>query len=359
MTEIGVATVKTVLVVDDSLTIRKAIVEIIDEQADFQVIGEACEGQQACEMVQRLRPDVITMDMMMPQMNGLEATRYIMAHCPTPILIISASTNRGELMKTYDALSAGAVSVVEKPGARSIDDDNWERNLLAELRLVAKILVVRHHGGSKDISKDASKSDNNSQRQMTLPETKRVYTHVVIGGSTGGPRALNQLLAALPSHFSLPITGVIHINQAFSTSLGQWLDKNTPLEVVTPAQGSRCARPGQFFLAPGGSHLVMYHNSLSLSDEAPRNFCRPSVDVLFESAAQVHGAGLIGVLLTGMGNDGAQGLKAIKAAGGYVITQSEDSCVVYGMPHEADLLCDVDKHLSPAEIAAHLLALSP
>lgn len=353
---------KKVLVVDDSLTIRKAISEIIDEQADFTVVGEACDGQQAWEMTQRLSPDVITMDMMMPVMNGLEATRAIMANQPTPILVVSASTNRGELMKTYDALAAGAVSVVEKPGGRALDDDSWERHLLAELRLVVKIPVVRHLDGSTKM-----KQFSNSMSQTNKPQVstdgrfsglqKKPFTHVVIGGSTGAPGALNTLLKALPANFPIPICCVVHISEAFSTSLAEWLDRNTQLKVITPTDGMQYGRPGHVFLAPSGVHLLMKETYLKHSTEAPQNFCRPSVDVLFESAAKIHHGGVIGVVLTGMGNDGAIGLRSIKAAGGYAITQSEATCTVYGMPQQADILCEVDQHLSPLEIAEHLVAL--
>ncbi|MFT5164381.1 MAG: two-component system chemotaxis response regulator CheB [Alteromonadaceae bacterium] len=348
--------VKRVLVVDDSLTIRKLIVELINKQFDFTVVGEAQDGQEAIELTERLKPDVITMDMMMPKFNGYEATRLIMANCPTPILIISASTNRGELMKTYDVLAAGAVSVVEKPGASATIDDTWEHELLVELRLVSRIPVVRHLEGQWDKDLWARKTNGVGQPLATV--ASKAFTHVVIGGSTGAPGALNTLLKALPEDFALPIVCVIHINDAFSTSLAQWLDRSSKLNVVTPQNHETYNRPGCVFVAPCGVHLVMDKFRLRYSDGPLRNYCRPSVDELFESAAKAQGSGLIGVLLTGMGKDGAQGIKAIKEAGGYTITQSEESCVVYGMPAQADKLCDNDKHLSPQAIAEHLVALA-
>jgi len=327
-----------VLVVEDSLTVRRHLVEILSATPDVEVIGEAGDGKRAIEIVQQERPDVITMDMMLPLMTGLAATEYIMAHCPTPILIVSASVNRGELFRTYDALAAGAVDVLDKPTGEE-PDGQWEGKFIATVKLVAKIKVITHPRGrlmpmSADVAAPALAL---SPPVRTGPA--RNFTAVAIGASTGGPGAIVGLLRGLPEDFQLPILLVLHINEPFGSAFADWLDAQTTRRVSHATDGqSLDSAVGRVVMAPGHSHLVVRGSRLYLTKDAERHSCRPSVDALFESVASSLRDKAIACLLTGMGRDGAQGLLDIRNAGGLTIAQDEATSVIYGMPREAVLL---------------------
>lgn len=315
-----------VLVVDDSLTLRKTIAEVLEEHPDFEVVGEARDGKDAIHQAEKLRPDVITMDMMMPEMTGLSATEYIMAHCPTPILIVSSSTNRGELMKTYDALAAGAVNVYDKPTGKELEGV-WENGLIAELKLVHRVPVIRHLKGKVGAKK----------LRPSLSSRAGKYNLIVIGASTGGPQAVLSLLKALPPDIRVPILCVIHLKAGFSTSLAEWLSINTNLKVEFAQDGQvlTVQKSTQVFLAPADFHLTLESGKLRLRQTPPQNYCRPSVDVLFESVVCSPQYKAIGILLTGMGKDGAKGLKSLRDSGALTIAQDESSSIIYGMPKVA------------------------
>lgn len=343
-----------VLVVEDSLTVRKRLCEILGSDPEIEVVGEAQDGKLAIELCLRHRPDAITMDMMMPVMSGLAATEYIMAHCPTPILVVSASTNRGELFKTYDALVAGAVDVLEKP-LGDASDTAWESNFIATLRLVSRIRVVTHHRAR------LRAADHLAQRTvpMPLPPIGRNYQLAAIGASTGGPGAVVDVLQALPASFRLPILLVLHISEPFGAAFAEWLDGQTPRRVAYAQDGEPVATAaGRVVMAPPGQHLTVRNGRFWLTREPERHSCRPSVDVLFDSLAQDCGAVTVACLLTGMGRDGATGLLAIREAGGFTIAQDEASCVVYGMPREAALLGAACRVLPLSDIGPALAALS-
>ena len=336
------------LVVDDSLTIRKWIVEVLEGHPKFEVIGEAKNGKEAIHLAEELKPDVITMDMMMPEMTGVSATEYIMAHCPTRILIVSASTNRGELMKTYDALAAGALSVVDKPNGTG-DIATWEKALIEELLIVSRVPVVRHIRGKQNLK---------SQKSLISPPSG-TFRAIVMGASTGGPQALLKIFQELPT-LGIPILCVLHISPVFATSLDEWFTMNSNLRVKFAKDGDRLFAQGNpnVFLAPADHHLAVEGNTLRLYSTPLVNFCRPSVDVLFESAARQWGENLIGILLTGMGKDGALGLKTIRDAKGYTIAQDEESSVVFGMPDEAIKLGAAVKVLPYTDIPNEILRLT-
>ncbi|HXB98469.1 MAG TPA: chemotaxis-specific protein-glutamate methyltransferase CheB [bacterium] len=317
-----------VLVAEDSLTVRKRIVEALSASPDFEVVGEASDGKQAIEQCQSLRPDVMTLDMMMPVMSGLAATEYIMAYCPTPILIVSASTNRGELFKTYQALAAGAVDVLEKDLGEGGDGD-WEARLAGALRVVARVKVITHLKGRQPQPPEAG--------PLAAVQPGLALRAVAIGASTGGPGAVLALLRGLPKGFPLPILLVVHLTPAFGAAFAEWLDGESPLPVAyakdgepLPPSGRGCVR-----MAPPDSHLSLREGRLRLGQGPERHSCRPSVDVLFESVAAELGSGAVGCLLTGMGRDGAAGLLAMRRSGALTLAQDEASCVVYGMPREA------------------------
>ncbi|MGD0523590.1 MAG: chemotaxis-specific protein-glutamate methyltransferase CheB [Polyangiaceae bacterium] len=342
-----------VLVVDDSLTVRRRLCEILGRDPDIEVVGEAGDGKRAIELCGDLRPDVVTLDMMLPVMSGLAATEYVMAHFPTPILVVSASTNRGEVYKTYEALAAGAVDVLDKPRGDATDDA-WERQFLATIKLIAKIRVITHPR-ARLTGRDPSAP---VRRPSGAPE--RTVSLVAVGASTGGPSALVDLLRALPTEFSLPLVFVLHISAIFGPSFADWLDAQTTRRVAFARDGETIgSAAGRVVMAPPEQHLVIRNGVFRLTGDPERHSCRPSVDVLFESMARELGAAAAGCLLTGMGRDGATGLLQIRRAGGLTIAQDEATSVIYGMPREAANLDAAERILPLGEIAPAIAALDP
>ncbi|MCA9516751.1 MAG: chemotaxis-specific protein-glutamate methyltransferase CheB [Myxococcales bacterium] len=319
-----------VLVAEDSATVRARLVEVLRADAGIEVVGEARDGREAVALCSALRPDVLTVDMMMPIMTGLAATEHIMAYCPTPILVVSSSINRAELFETYEALAAGAVDVLEKPtGEEPVGE--WETRFLAAVRMVARIKVITHpRARLRDVGGPPPTAP--FPRPGASPRAA-----IAIGASTGGPGAVLEVLRGLGPDFPLPILLVIHIGAPFGAAFADWLDGLSPLRVRTPVEGEALPPRGRgvVFLAPPEQHLVLRGGRLGLTDAPPRHSCRPSVDVLFESVAGELGASAVGCLLTGMGNDGAAGLLAMRAAGATTIAQDEATSAVYGMPREA------------------------
>jgi two-component system chemotaxis response regulator CheB len=339
-----------VLVADDSMTVRRRIAQALNEQPGFQVVGEAADGLRAVELCRELRPDVMTLDMAMPVMNGLDATQRLMAECPTPILIVSASTNRGDLFRTYDALAAGAVDVLDKSAASS--DPGWDERLASALRVVARVKVVTRW------RPDARPTGPAPAWQR--PAARRGLQAVCIGASTGGPGAVMAILKGLPRDFPLPILLVLHLADGFDQALAQWLDSGSPLRAAVAQDGERLPPPGQgrVLLAPPGHHLILQDQRLRLDGGAERHSCRPSVDVLFESVAQSLGPASAACVLTGMGRDGAAGLLALRRAGALTIAQDEATSVVYGMPGEAVRMEAADQVLPLPRIAPVLAAVA-
>jgi len=360
-----------VLVVEDSLTVRKRMVAVFAADPAIEVIGEADDGKRGIELCQQLRPDVITLDMMLPVMSGLAATEFIMAYCPTPILIVSASTNRGELFKTYEALAAGALDVLDKPLGSEIDDA-WERKLVTTVKLLSRIKVITHLRArlspmEQPLVGPASIEAGSRARTPAVPVAERQALQAVgglravaIGVSTGGPAALIEILRGLPRGFPLPILLVIHIGKLFAPAFAEWLDGQSPVRVAYAADGDPLPPFGEggVLMASPDSHLVLRQGKLRLTQDPERHSCRPSVDVLFASLAQELGADCAACLLTGMGKDGAEGLLAIRRAGGRTIAQDEATSVVFGMPREAILLGAVEQVLPLEKIAPALAALA-
>jgi two-component system chemotaxis response regulator CheB len=348
-----------ILVVEDSLTIRRRFCEILAADPELEVVGEAEDGRRAIELCEALRPDVMTLDMVMPVMSGLTATEYIMAYMPTPILIVSASTNRGELFKTYDALAAGAVDVLEKPTVDDVDHA-WERRLVAAVKLIAKIKVITHPrarlSGTERIA--AAVQGNEAPASKRTAQPGRHYGVVAFGTSTGGPAAIVKVLRALPRGLRVPMLLVLHIDEPFSAAFAEWLDHQTPHRVAYARHGDPLdALRGQVIMAPPGRHLTVGSARLHLSADPPRHSCRPSVDVLFESLAADRGADVLACLLTGMGRDGAAGLLAIRRAGGFTVAQDESTSVIYGMPREAVLLGAAQRVLPLDQIGPEIVQL--
>jgi two-component system chemotaxis response regulator CheB len=344
-----------VLVVEDSLTVRKRLVEILTADPEIELVGEAEDGKLAIELCLRLRPDVITLDMMLPVMTGVAATEYIMAHCPTPILVVSASVNRGELFRTYEALAAGAVDVLEKPTGNEPDGE-WERNFLSTVKLVSRIRVITHPRGR--LNGLGATTTAQPPRLPRMPGAQRKFDVIAIGVSTGGPAAIVAVLHSLPAAFRLPILLVLHINEPFGLAFADWLDGQTGRRVAYPKDGDPVgAAAGRVVMAPPGRHLVVQGGRFRLTDDAERHSCRPSVDVLFESVAREYGVSAAACLLTGMGRDGARGLLEIRLAGGATVAQDEASSTIFGMPREAIALGAADRVLSLDEIGPWIASL--
>ncbi|WP_437682431.1 chemotaxis-specific protein-glutamate methyltransferase CheB [Sorangium sp. So ce131] len=343
-----------VLVVDDSRTVRRRIVAALAADHEIEVVGEAADGEAAIARCEQLRPDVITLDMMMPRMSGLAVTEHVMAYFPTPILIVSASLERGEAMGTFDALAAGAVDVLDKPGADGAGGA-WDLRLLAAVKRVARIKVITH-----------LRRKLRPSRPAPAPEASRAaddaaqYRVIAIGASTGGPSAVADALSPLPASFPVPILLVLHIGAPFAPAFAEWLGSRLSLPVSIAADGEPLARGGApgVTLALPDRHLVVQQGRLRLTADPERHSCRPSIDVLFTSVAEQLGERAIGCLLTGMGRDGAEGMLAMKRAGAMTIAQDEPSSVVFGMPREAIALGAARYVLSAATIGPTLLALS-
>src|ERR1700734_3803336 len=288
-----------VLVADDSMTVRKRLIQTLSTDPALEVIAEARDGRTATELCRRLRPDVITMDVMMPVMDGVTATEYIMANCPTPILMVSASSNRGQALQTFDALAAGAIDVLDK--AAGIEPDGvWERELVAAVKMVSRIRPIR---------------------RSSVNRRSRING----AASIGGPSAVAKILSQIPADFPLSILLVIHIEPEFSDSLVQWIAKLSDLKVRVAVDGEPMPRAGrgEILMPPPDRHLTVGQGRLRVTNTPQRHLCRPSVDELFESVARECGPRAIGCLLTGMGKDGAAGLLAIKKNGGQTIAQDE------------------------------------
>jgi len=337
-----------VLVVEDSLTVRRHLIDVLSADPGMQVVGEAADGEEAIRLCESLRPDIVTMDMVLSGMSGLAATEHIMAHCPTPILIVSASFNRGEVFTTYQALAAGAIEVVEKPtGAEP--SGAWEAHFLATVRVVARVKPVRHLRGR--LTPPAPRLIDRAATD-SKPGPYRV---AAIGASTGGPGAILTVLSALPQPFPLPLLLVLHINPPFGDSFAEWLETRTGLRVRFPDDGALVSSTeNTVSMAPPGRHLVVRDGRFRLTHDAERHSCRPSIDVLFESLAREYASDVAACLLTGMGRDGASGLLAIRAAGGHTIAQDEASSVVYGMPREAARIGAADRILPLSQIGPAL-----
>jgi two-component system chemotaxis response regulator CheB len=340
-----------VLVVEDSATMRHHLRESLAADPQLMVVGEAVDGAQAVQLCGRLRPDVVTMDMMLPTMSGLAATEHIMADFPTPILVVS-SADRQELFSTYNALAAGAVDVMEKPRGDA-SDAGWGARLCAAVRMVSRIRVITHPRArlGRPVPMPVAAAP------APAPEALRV---VALGASTGGPGALTEVLRALPPDFRTPVLCVQHIaaSEPFAEAFSDWLAGQSGRRVGYAADGMILhGLTGRVVLAPPDRHIEVRDGRLRLSDAPPRHSCRPSVDVLFESVADEYGPAAAGCLLTGMGRDGAEGLLRMRARGAVTFAQDEASSIVYGMPREAALIGAAGYVLPPVKIAARLAAL--
>lgn len=343
-----------VLVVDDSKVLRMLLVHLLNSDPEIHVVGDVGNGEEALAFVQRQRPDVILMDIHMPRLDGFETTRRIMESHPVPIVICSATSDPRSVEITFRLMEVGAVACVEKPVAREhAEFEPLVDNLLRTVKAMAEVRVVRRWvrtpaHGTRSLKGDAARGS---------PRAVTAIARIGIGASTGGPPALQAILGALPAEFPVPILVVQHIAAGFLPGLADWLSRTTALQVQIGANGAM-PLPGHVYLAPDDFQMGVDHRgAIALTKELPENGLRPSVSYLFRTLAQHFGSRAVGVLLTGMGIDGASELKVLRERGGVTIAQDEATSVVYGMPKEAVRLEAAARVLAPDAIARELVAL--
>jgi two-component system chemotaxis response regulator CheB len=342
-----------VLIVEDSQVVRDFLTYILSSDPDIQVIGTASNGEEAIQAVRDKRPDVVTMDINMPKMDGFEATRIIMETTPTPIVIVSASWDPKEVEKTFRTMEAGALATVRKPvGIAHPDYKDQAKELIQTVKLMSEVKVIRRQSRikrGKGIPSGLAVND-------LIPSITDVKV-VAIGASTGGPPAIEAILLKLPKDFCAPLLIVQHIAPGFVQGFADWLANSCRFPVGIAIQ-HEFPLPGHAYIAPDGVHMGMDTGGrIVFEGSKPENGLRPAVSYLFRSVAEVFGKNIVGVLLTGMGKDGAYELKMMKEKGAITIAQDKESCVVYGMPGEAVNLNAATYVLSPPKIAELLAGL--
>ena len=338
-----------VLIVDDSGLIREILKKILETDPLIQVVGMAENGERSIELVQKLKPDVVTMDINMPVMDGFRATEHIMAYCPTPILILSSIIDKEGTYTTFNALAAGAVDAMEKPNG--LESKVWNKLgdvLVQKVKLISKVKVVTHvKGRVRELFKHAESVSPSSHLPLPSPDK---YEIIGIGASTGGPSVVMQILKNIPANCDSGILVVQHMASGFIKGFVDWLGDACEVKVKLAKEGEKIER-GEVLVAPDGFHtIVRSKKRIGLVSGEKVHGVKPSVDILFNSIAEVFGHAAVGVLLTGMGADGAEGLKHIKDKGGITIAQSESSCTVFGMPKAAIEKGAVSKALSVEDI---------
>ncbi|EHL95088.1 putative chemotaxis response regulator protein-glutamate methylesterase of group 2 operon [Acetobacteraceae bacterium AT-5844] len=345
------------MIVEDSLVVRHLLAHIVSQDARLSLVAAVASAEEALRELPRVRPDVISMDVRLPGMDGLEATRRIMAEHPTPIVVIAGSINDESLDISMNALRAGALSVVEKPvGIETGGHEQIAETICTQLYIMSQVAVIRQRPSIspryRSLVPEMPVQGQAPRRPAQAPAV------LAIAASTGGPPALAQVLGALPPEFPLPVLLVQHMGAAFMEGFASWLDGLVPLKVALAKEGDT-PLPGHVYVAPGDRHLLLSpQNTLRLSLEKPIASQRPSATLLFRSVAATAGAQGLGVLLTGMGEDGAMGLAEMRQAGGYTITEHESTAVVYGMPAAAVRLGGSTVSLPLPQISARLLQLA-
>lgn len=317
-----------VLVVDDSMFMRRMISDLLNQDAELEVVGTAKNGQEGLEMARQLKPDVITLDVEMPVMDGVTMLQQLMQQQPTPVLMLSSLTKEGADV-TLKCLELGAVDFVPKPsGSISLDIYKISSQIIEKVKAVARARIAVAPTAARTVPAPPRPSPLVGRPTADAPL-------VVIGSSTGGPRALNTVMSSLPIGLHAKVLLVQHMPEGFTRSLAERLNRNSAFS-VREAQGGEVLQAGVAYLAPGGKHLKLERGGkIALSDDPPVHGVRPSVDVALLSIAQNYQGPLVVAILTGMGSDGAVGLRALAAKGAYTIAEDESTCVVFGMPRAA------------------------
>ncbi len=334
-----------VMVVEDSAVSRALIRRILEADTAVEVVATANNGKEALALLAHHNPDVLTMDIHMPVMDGFEATKEIMANDPLPIVIVSASMNPRDVKQSFRALEAGAVACLEKPsGLGHPDFEEHATKLCKTVKSMSRVRVIRRR-------KEYTLRSFSGDPDEAAPEEKQGCRMFVIGASTGGPVAIRDLLCGLPDELPAPVMIAQHISDGFASGLVEWLDATVPQEVRV-ARNGEVPRNGVVYVSPAGRHIeVAPGGSLRTVEEPPELGCRPSANRLLRSAARIYGASAVGILLTGMGKDGAQGLKELKEAGALTFAQDERSSVVFGMPGEAVRIGAACHIMAPRQMA--------
>ncbi len=345
-----------VLIVDDSITARNLLKILLNEDPQFEIIGIVSNGSEAVAFVKTEKPDVISMDIHMPVMNGFEATRQIMSTNPVPIVIVSTAYNPSETQLAFKALEAGALTILPRPiGPGHPDFLKHGKTYRTTLKSLSEVRVIRRHqSGSKPVedSDKYLKFDKNTGTE----ERKSIASKIVaIGASAGGPAALQAIMKSLPSDFPAPILVVQHIDKGFAEGFAQWLGEMSKIPVIIPKDGERLL-PGHVYLPSGDHHLgVKQEGIVSISSASPEHGLRPAVSYLFRSVGSVYGNNTTAILLSGMGLDGARELKKLKELGAFTIVQNEETSLVYGMPGEAIRLHASCRILPPEQMIQAIL----
>jgi len=330
-----------VLIADDSALTRAVVRDLLARDPGIQVVAEVGDGQAAVEQTARLKPDLVIMDVMMPVMDGIEAVAQIMASAPTPILMLSASTDPTDSRSAFSAIRLGALDVMAKPAGVTTDAfSQLADRLIAKVRSLSRIRVMHHFRPTRQPVPQVAVVPGGPRRILA------------IGTSTGGPKAVMQLLKELPVSFGAAVLIVQHIADGFAAGFADWLDREVPLPVALAREGE-LPPPGRVLVAPNGAHLTVNGGGrVVLRQSPPLHNCRPAVDALFLSLAEAgRGTETVGVVLTGMGTDGAAGLKALHGQGAFTVAQDQASCAVFGMPKAAIDRGAVDQVLPLAAIA--------
>ncbi len=348
-----------ILVVDDTVTYRKIVTDILKDVDDFEVIGAAANGKIALQKIQQFKPDIITLDLEMPELDGIGLLKEIKKqNIQVGTIMLSAFTTKGA-ESTVAALELGAFDFVVKPNDLDIEANkqSLRTHLIPKIRIYARTINIKRQASQKPAPASVSKPKKLTDeviRRMTdvITGVKNRPEIVVLGISTGGPQSLTKMLPELPADFPLPILIVQHMPPMFTASLAQDLNKKCNLTVSEGFQGQQVL-PGHIIIAPGGKQMkvqkTLAQTTIVVNDDPPENNCRPAVDYLFRSAAHSYGGNVIGVIMTGMGYDGKLGCKLLKRRGAIIVAQNEETCVVYGMPKQpieegiADVIAPLDK----------------
>ncbi len=338
-----------VLIVEDSPVMQELLAYTINSDPDFSIVGIAADGEEAIEMVIKKCPDVIAMDCYMPKLDGHQATRKIMEIKPTPIVIVTGSLIAKDVAITFSLIEAGALAIVKKPHSVNHPEyKNDARTLIHMLKLMSEVKVVRRSSRisyKKEINKPITKKTTIAVSEIKI---------VAIGASTGGPLILQKIILGLPRKLPVPVLIVQHISPGFVNGFMEWLANTTNFPLHIASQGE-FPLPGHIYIAPDGSHMGVENGPrIVLSNHAAENGLRPSVAFLFRTVANIYGSGAVGIMLTGMGRDGAEELKLMKDNGAITIAQNEESSVVFGMPGEAIKLNAATLILSSEEISTTL-----
>lgn len=337
-----------ILITDDSLTVRNFLVKILSFDPEVEIVGTAQDGLEAVEFVKKTKPDVITMDINMPRMDGFEATLKIMQENPIPIVIVSGDYNIADTVKTFKALECGAVAILPRPVG--IGNPDFEENVdkfVSTVKLFSQVKVIRRWNKTHHPIQVKDHLPVSSQTSKGIDQPIRM---IAIGASAGGPLVLQQILRDIPSTIEVPLLIVQHLDIEFAQGYVDWLNilSNIPVKI---AKDGDVLLPGVAYMAPGGHHIgVRPYNSILVSNEAPEKGHRPSVAYMFRSVRKVYRNQVLAIILSGMGNDGAEELKLLKDIGAITIAQDFESSLIHGMPGESIRIGAASYVFSPDQI---------